>query len=359
MTKVIFRKGPGNYLLSQFGSTFLKKMYELVKLINFACKKADEGRQLALATIIETKGSSYRKKGTQMIVADDLVYEGALSGGCVEKDVLSHCQKVFSAGKNIIFEYDGRYKLGCNGKIYILIEYLENDVLHKVVEKVNEYHQARKHFRLGINKDHRLTTSSLYFLFGNDRIWISHPGSFHYDASEELEIPPQNQLVIIGGEFDSVILARFADQAGFQTALVVKESFSHHLPKTVKVIYSKPETLAHSLTFDDQTAVVLMTHSLSRDLSFLIEMLKVRSKYLGILGPPARKETILNDLIDYNENIFLLYQEKLSDLRGPIGLNIGARTPEEISISILSEIIATFNGSAHEKQEVRSHIIST
>lgn len=329
-------------------------MYELIKLINFACKKADEGKQLALATIIETKGSSYRKKGTQMIVADDLVYEGALSGGCVEKDVLGHCQKVFSSGENVIFEYDGRYKLGCNGKIYILIEYLEHDVLHTLVRKVHEYHEERKHFRLGINKDHRLTTSSLYFLFGNDRIWISHPGSFHYNASEELNIAPQNQLVIVGGEFDSVLLARLAEQTGFLTTLVVKESFSHDLPASVKVMYSKPEALAHSLIFDDHTAVVLMTHSLARDLAFLIEMLKVRSKYLGILGPPARKETILNDLIDYSENLFLLYQEKIGDLRGPIGLNIGARTPEEIGISILSEIIATFNGSAFEKPEARA-----
>lgn len=334
-------------------------MYELNRLVNFACKKADEGKQLALATIIETKGSSYRKKGTQMIVADDLVYEGALSGGCVEKEVLGHCQKVFSSGENVIFEYDGRYKLGCNGKIYILIEYLEHDVLRKVVRKIHEYHRDRKHFRLGINKDDRLTTASLYFLFGSERIWISHPGSFHYNASEELDIPPQNQLVIAGGEFDSVVLARLSDQTGFLTTLVVKESFSHELPNSVRVMYSKPETLAHTLIFDDHTAVVLMTHSLARDLAFLIEMLKVRSKYLGILGPPVRKETILNDLIDYSENLFLLYQEKIGDLRGPVGLNIGARTPEEIGISVLGEIIAAFNGSAYEKQEVRSGIVST
>jgi len=149
--------------------------------------------------------------------------------------------------------------------------------------------------------------------------------------------------VIIGGEYDSVSMARLSNSIGFQTYLVVKESFTHRVPPSVKVAYYKPEELRSVIKFDQQTAVVLMTHSLSKDLNYLIEMLKVECKYLGILGPPSRREIILNNLMDYDESLLLTYSEKLENMYGPIGLNIGAKTPEEISISVLSEIISVFN----------------
>ena len=119
-------------------------MYELLRLIDFADAKSREGKQLALATIIHTIGSSYRKEGTQMIIADDLTYEGALSGGCVEKEVLRQSLNVFPSKQNVVFEYDGRYKLGCNGRIYILVEYLEKPVFEEINSRIRNYHQNRK-----------------------------------------------------------------------------------------------------------------------------------------------------------------------------------------------------------------------
>ena len=318
-------------------------IYELIKLINFGLQKSAEGKKLALATIIQTSGSSYRKKGTQMIMAEDLTYEGALSGGCVEKEVLRQSQIVFHHRENVIFEYDGRYKLGCNGIIYILIEFLEKRVLQLLSEQILTSHRARNTFYMGINKDRQLTRSSLYYSFGKEKIYVSPPHPSCYDEIDELAIAPQYQLVIIGGEFDSVILARLADLIGIQTLLVVKESFKNTLPQTVKVAYVQPQALAEVVRFDEQTAIVLMTHSLSKDLSYLMEMVKVTSTYLGILGPPARRETIMNDLMNFDETFFLAHQEKLENIHGPIGLNIGAKTPEEISISILGEIISVFN----------------
>ncbi|MEX1239731.1 MAG: XdhC family protein [Cyclobacteriaceae bacterium] len=318
-------------------------LYELIRLIDFASQKTGEGKQLTLATIIKTTGSSYRKKGTQMVVAEDQTYEGALSGGCVENEVLRQSMKVFRTKESVIFEYDGRYKLGCKGVIHILIEYFDKSVLHLISNKIAEYQRSRKIFRLGINKDHDMTKACVHFSFGTENCFISRPRPEVYDETEDLEIHPHYQLVIIGGEFDSVILARIADQIGIETFLVVKETFTHALPKTVKVAYLTPEALVNTVKFDEHTAIVLMTHSLSRDLTFLIEMLKVKSKYMGILGPPSRREMILADLFNYNESLFLTWQDKLENLHGPVGLSIGATTPEEISISILSEIISVFN----------------
>jgi xanthine dehydrogenase accessory factor len=316
-------------------------MYELLKLINFADAKAKENKKLALATIIHTIGSSYRKQGTQMIIAEDLSYEGALSGGCVEKEVLRQSLQVFSNKENVVFEYDGRYKLGCNGRIYILVEFLEPGVLEQLSGKVRKYHEIRKTILLNIRKDNALTKGSTSFSFNGEVITISNTeGTLQL---EESEINPQQQLVIIGGEYDSVTLANVADQTGILTYLIVKETFIHHLSKNVKVAFIKPEAMQQNIRFDDQTAIVIMSHSLSKDLSYLVELVKVPSAYLGVLGPKSRKEIILNDFMNYSESLFLEYQDKLETLHGPIGLDIGGRTPEEISISIMAEVIHVFN----------------
>lgn len=328
-------------------------MFELVRLIDFAETKAKEGKQLALATIIHTIGSSYRKQGTQMLIADDLTYEGALSGGCVEKEVLRQSLNVFPTRQNVVFEYDGRYKLGCNGRIYILVEYLDQLILEQITTHIRQHHANRKPITLNIRKDEGLTRGSTGYSFSGTVVNISEPSEL--PEPETLQIEPQKQLVIIGGEYDSVALANVADQTGILTYLVVKEQFIHKLSKTVRMGFIKPEALQQHIRFDGQTAVVIMSHSLSKDLSYLIELIKVPSAYIGILGPKSRRDTILNDLMNYSESLFLEYQDKLEQLHGPIGLHIGGRTPEEISISILSEVIQVFNFGFQKKNTVEGN----
>lgn len=316
-------------------------MYELLKLLCFAEEQMENDKALAMATIISTIGSSYRKQGTQMVIADDLSYEGALSGGCVEKEVVRQSQKVFEKGEKVVFAYDGRYKLGCNGIIYIVVEPLEASVIRHLIGKVKEAHEQRTSFRLGIGRDADFSRAGVYFSFGAGKIWICS-ASIDYSTMEEVEIAAQIQLVIIGGEFDSVILAQLADKVGMQVHLIVRESFGHSVPEPINVEYLSPQALVGALKFDYRTAIIFMTHSLAKDLNYLVEVLKVPSGYLGILGPVARKELILNDLMNYSESLFISCQEKLEELRGPVGISIGARTPEEIGISVLAEIIAVF-----------------
>lgn len=322
-------------------------MYELKKILNFADAKAKQGKKLCLATIIKTVGSSYRKTGTQMVLADDLSYEGALSGGCVESEVLRQSEKVFHTNENVVFEYDGQYKLGCNGKIYILIEPLDPAVLDSLYQEFSHHHKERIAFGLEIQKKTDISHAFTSFVFARQAINISEPKSEHnYDDPVFLTIDPQYQLVVIGGEYDSVSLAGLANAVGYQTYLVVKESFPHTLPASVKIAYYKPDELKLAVKFDRQTAIVLMTHSLSKDLNYLISLLEMEHGYLGILGPPSRKETILSNLMNHSETLFITYADKIENIYGPVGLDIGARTPEEISVSILSELIAVFSGRA-------------
>jgi xanthine/CO dehydrogenase XdhC/CoxF family maturation factor len=167
-----------------------------------------------------------------------------------------------------------------------------------------------------------------------------------YDDTRAFPVLPQPQLVILGGEYDSVTLARLADLSGFLVHLVVKETFSHTLPSSVNVKFLTPEELDKVIRFDARTAVVLMTHSLSKDLNFLAEIARLPSAYIGMLGPKSRRDDILNQLMSRNESLFLEHQEKLSGIHGPVGLPIGGKTPEEISLSVLAEVVAEFNKSA-------------
>ncbi len=327
-------------------------MYELKKLIAFADRKSKEDKRLVIATIIKTVGSSYRKKGTQMIISEDLEYEGAISGGCVENEALRQSEIVLQKNESVIFVYDGEYKLGCKGKIFVLLEVLSLAAVEKLVPLFYEFYSQRRPIKLGLMRNDQATRAASYFLFDREKIEVGHVKNVdELSDSEELIIAPQNQLVIIGGEYDSVSLALLAHVSGFLTFLFVKETFNHKLPEEIRVAYKKPDEIASYVHFDQQTAVVLMTHSLSKDLNYLIELLKLESKYLGILGPPSRREIILNNLMAHDEDLIFTHSDKLEKMFGPIGQNIGAKTPEEISISVLSEIISVFNG-----QEVKLEI---
>ena len=329
-------------------------MFEIKKLIGFAKKKAAEHQTLVMATIVRTIGSVYRKTGTQMIIADDLSYEGALSGGCIENEIIRQSKKTFDTKTNVVFEYDGQYKLGCNGKIYILIEPLEHSTLDKISQLFEKHHSQRISFMLGIQKDTSLSQVSTYYTFGQEKINISNTvEGFDYDEIEELTIEPQDQLVIIGGEYDSLSLAHLAHSIGFQTTLLVKEAFDHSRPTPFLTTYTTPQELISLVNFDHKTAVVVMSHSLSKDLNYLSELITVDLAYLGILGPKTRKENIISNLLELNEENFLTYSDRIEHIYGPVGLGIGATTPEEISISILSEIISVFSSIKKEKLMVK------
>ena len=96
--------------------------HELKQIIQVALQNQALGRQSVLATVVDLEGSSYRKPGVRMLLTDDGTMTGAVSGGCVEKEVLRRAQSVFDTNASKVMVYDGRYRLGCEGSLYILIE---------------------------------------------------------------------------------------------------------------------------------------------------------------------------------------------------------------------------------------------
>ena len=99
--------------------------HELESILKAYQTNKNNGMQSVLATVVDLDGSSYRKPGVRMLIDAHQKTVGAVSGGCVEKDIVSQAQKVFESGEALIMTYDGRYRLGCEGVLYILIEPLE------------------------------------------------------------------------------------------------------------------------------------------------------------------------------------------------------------------------------------------
>ncbi len=106
-------------------------IHELKEIINQAIINQQKGLKNVLVTVVHLEGSSYRKPGVRMLISEDLNSVGAVSGGCVEKEIIQRAKAVFIDEKAKIITYDGRYRLGCEGILYILIEpfYISNDFI--------------------------------------------------------------------------------------------------------------------------------------------------------------------------------------------------------------------------------------
>ena len=154
---------------------------------------------------------------------------------------------------------------------------------------------------------------------------------------------PCFKLIIIGAEHDAAQLSITASHLGWEVTVVAGPSNPSSLsdfPGAEELIKSNPEDLDLKV-IDEQVAVVLMTHSYVRDLNYLLSLADIRPCYIGLLGPSNRREKVLNDLI---ETLPSVSEDLFQVIFGPAGLNIGAETPEEIAVSICSEILAVIRG---------------
>ncbi|RZK15660.1 MAG: XdhC/CoxI family protein, partial [Pedobacter sp.] len=160
-----------------------------------------------------------------------------------------------------------------------------------------------------------------------------------FDAFLEF-IPPPIQLVIAGAGNDAQPLAEMANILGWE--IIVADGRQTHasqqrFPNVKEVLVAKPEALLAQVEIDNQTAFVLMTHNYNYDIALLSLLLKTDAPYIGTLGP---KKKLIRMLEEINET------EKENRVHGPVGLDIGAETAEEIAVSIIAEIKATFAGAS-------------
>ena len=162
-------------------------------------------------------------------------------------------------------------------------------------------------------------------------------------------------LVIVGAGNDALPLMQMADITGWDVRIVDGRS-THAKPErfvsACQVIVSKPEKVLEQIEIDSQTVFVLMTHNYNYDLAMLKALLIRNVTYIGLLGPKKKLDRMLDEM---REEGLEINEEQLKNIYGPVGLEIGAETAEEIAISIIAEIKAVLSGksggSLREKQE--------
>lgn len=300
------------------------------------------GLKSVLASVVALDGSSYRRPGVRMLILENRQMIGAVSGGCVEKEIVLQSETVFKTGKAKIMTYDGRYRLGCEGVLYILLELFQPDNAFEIA--FSECIKKRQAFEIHsyFAKNEGYTQGLGTFVKLEDSI-------FHLsDRSEAINtqlsifkqtLPACSKLIIIGSEHDAVQLCKYAALTGWDVTVIAgaKEA------KTIENFDGASEF--HAIipeaidinTIDNQTSLVLMTHSFANDLRFLVALKDTNPNYIGVLGPVKRREDLLAQFLEYCPEV---EDGFLDRIHGPAGIDIGSETPQEIAISVMAEILA-------------------
>jgi xanthine/CO dehydrogenase XdhC/CoxF family maturation factor len=316
-------------------------MHELKQIINAYNQAKDLNLKSVLASVVDLDGSSYRKPGVRMLILENDKMIGAVSGGCVEKEVLRQAKSVFTDGKSKMMTYDGRYRLGCEGVIYILLE-----------EFKPEAGFFKKFNRALINRDSLRIQSAYkreegvfpdigsFVNFNGRRFPLSELKDLNSSQHQfNQELAPCFRLIIFGAEHDAVQLCQLAAKTGWEVDVVsgVSEPKTiENFPGAQNFVSTSAESYDLS-TIDSDTAIMVMTHSFSNDLKWLLALKESQPAYLGLLGPVKKRESLISSLLEYEPD---LSESFINSIHGPAGLNIGSVTSQEIAISIIAEILA-------------------
>ena len=358
----------------------MKEIREIIKAYDAATKT---GKKTAIASIVHLNGSSYRRPGARMLVTDDGELTGAISGGCLEGDALRKAMLVLAQQKSKLVTYDTNdedeagigVQLGCAGII---------DVLFEPVNEADPQNPIRL-LRQAISRRQK---SVLVTLFSLEDKRNEHPGSclllkqdgtvtgdvpypalkeiilrdVHHAMQAQLSffknyllndisitafieyLQPPVSLVIVGAGNDAIPMMQIAGILGWNITVTDGRN-THAKPErftaACSVVVTKPESALEQIAVDEYTVFVLMTHNYNYDKAMLRALLTTNARYVGLLGPKKKLQMMLDEL--QNEGVEIT-GEKMKMIYGPVGLEIGAETAEEIAVSVIAEIQAVLSG---------------
>ena len=301
-----------------------------------------QGHAVWLVTVIETWGSAPRPPGALLAMRDNGQVAGSVSGGCVEDDLIDRVRNGERVGKPSLIAYGvtkeeaARFGLPCGGNLRLVQEpLLDTGWIDAVLDRT-----AR----------HELVARVLDLDTGVVHIEPAARGeAFVFDGRTLRALfGPRWRMLIIGAGQLSRSLAQMALGLDFEV-MVCDPREEYHLSWDVPgTSFSKamPDDLALEMQLDPHAAVVAVTHDPKLDDMVLLEALKSPAFYVGALGSRSNTATRKERLA-----LFDLSATEIERLHGPIGLDIGSRTPAEIAVSILAEIIAVRNGVALKQKK--------
>jgi xanthine dehydrogenase accessory factor len=325
------------------------------------------GEPLVLATVFETLGSTYSKAGHRILIAASGDYRGLVSGGCLEGDLAERARNVVAADRPAAVTYDLRdaadelwgLGVGCNGLLRVFLQPLLPTRHYEPfatmaecalttegagIATVIDSHVAA--LPIGASLIARPDLNQAFgfpsappdpVVTGAHRVLRGEGARLVTEAGASILYAPLHpipKLLVLGAGLDAVPLVSMAVELGWLVTV------ADHRPAYLErggferadhAVLIEPGRLVSALPLEDFTAIIVMSHHLPTDRQYLAQLASVDSAYVGVLGPPARRERLLADLgADAGQ--------LATRLRGPVGLDIGADSPESIALSILAEL---------------------
>jgi len=323
----------------------------------------------ALATLTRTRGSTFRRPGTRMLVLDDGQVVCELSGGCPQRDIVARALEVIDSGEPRLVAYnadsglDVLMEMGCGGELEVLIEPLRAihdtdfiDTLSRCLDERRPLHMATLFAADGKTAlPRRLVWHAhgvAYDGIGDAALVqaiIAQAPDFTARRARSLSlavarstvevlveaIAPPHALVVIGSSAAARALLPLASALGWHTTLVDDDParlHAGHLPAGLHTVCATPQRLTDAVMLDTHSSVVVMTHNLEQDIAYLGALRNAPVAYIGALGSRERVARMRS-----NPALDGLH------VHAPAGLDIGSETPEEIALAIAAEIMAVVN----------------
>jgi xanthine/CO dehydrogenase XdhC/CoxF family maturation factor len=320
---------------------------ELTDVLDAIEAASARGEPMALATIVATTGSTYRRAGARLLVVPEADPIGNISGGCLEGDVARIGREVMADGHPRLATFDltadddavWGYGLGCNGAFEIFVEPTPGAI---------ETARALREVLAGSPTcfattltgphagSHRLQTDGAAAAALRD----GTPRVVEEDGQRTFYEPmlPPLRLVLCGAGHDAIPLVRQAAELGWRVTVAdVRRGLLAHdrFPGATDFVDADPDAAAEVIGPDERSAVILMSHNYLRDIAYLRSFVGAPLAYLGVMGPRGRTEQMLVEIGE---------PAAMERLHAPAGLDIGAEGPEEVARAIVAEILAVTRG---------------
>ncbi|KAI3599840.1 Aerobic carbon monoxide dehydrogenase molybdenum cofactor insertion protein CoxF [Cupriavidus necator H850] len=294
-----------------------------------------QGHRVLLVTVVRTWGSSPRPEGAMLAVRDDGLVVGSVSGGCIEDDIIDRVRRQGIIADHpeaikygISAEEAHRFGLPCGGTIELVTEPLTPaSGIAELLDAVENGRLVARTFDMATG------TATLGPANATDGLV--------FDGKTLLTIHgPRYRMLVIGAGQLSKYLCQIAVGLGFQvTVCDPREEYTEtwDIPG-VTMVRTMPDDTVTDMKLDERCAVIALTHDPKLDDLALMEALRTKAFYVGALGSRRNNQARRERLKEFD-----LTELQLARLHGPVGIYIGSRTPPEIAISILAEVIAARN----------------
>jgi xanthine dehydrogenase accessory factor len=290
---------------------------------------------LWLVTVVSTFGSSPRPPGAMLALRGDGMAAGSVSGGCIEDDLVLRAKRgQLPQDRCEVLSYGGtseqaqRFKLPCGGVIRLVVEPVKSaDWVEQVLQLIHGHRLVRRTLQL----------DNMHVTLGG----ASRSDSISFDGATLSTVHgPRWRMLIIGAGQTSAYLARMAQALDYQVTVCDPRAEMCHgwdVPDTT-LTGAMPDDAVLALQPDSTTVIIALTHDPKLDDMALLEALKSPAFYVGALGSRANNAKRRERL-----KLFDLTADEIARLHGPVGLDIGSRTPPEIAVAILAHLISVRN----------------